>query len=384
MKLCIAHGGDLSQPSGGTDRVMAIAEGLKQTNIDIVLVTPTPDDTLQSKLRDVDVRTVDTALAGVSHPLIRGATVVRAAQRVATKEQRILQFEHSTLAGIGTLFGAENYVLDMHDLAHPRYEHIRSPVSPLLEKFVAWLEKQAVQQAKSVITVSNEMRELIKSRLHVSREGIHVVPNGYFPETIKIAADSEVIQGRVSFLGTLHPKVDIETFVEISEHPTVSEMVVIGSGAQLDRLQKLASDYSDLRVTGRLPNKEAFHLLGGSQAVINPQSSSELQRSSSPVKLFYYAALGRPMIVSEGPELGQKLKREDAAVTVGSDDNFTECVIEVLENPSTAQRIAENAESLSEQFSWSRRVSELLSVYSQDLHCSGTKINEKSHNDKTE
>jgi glycosyltransferase involved in cell wall biosynthesis len=230
---------------------------------------------------------------------------------------------------------------------------------------VAWLEGRALQRATTGITVSTKMNELVESRWNLPETELYSVPNGYFPETVADVRDREAVRGRVTFLGTLHPKVDANAIVDISEQPEISEMLVIGDGAQRTRFDRLAEEYPDLRVTGQLPDDEAFPLLSSSEVVVNPQAPSELQRSSSPVKLFYYAALGCPMVVSEGPAVVDELVAEDAAISVESDEDFTEQVVKLLTNPELSERLARNAEILADRFTWSKRVSELLSLYAE-------------------
>jgi len=140
-------------------------------------------------------------------------------------------------------------------------------------------------------------------------------------------------------------------------------VVVIGDGAQRDRLERLAAEVGAIRTTGRLPDPEAFRLLASAAVVINPQLASELQRSSSPVKLYYYAALGKPMVATRGPSVLADLADNDAARAPTSRTDFVRAVDELLTDREPAREQGENAARLAAAFRWSDRVDAVADVY---------------------
>jgi glycosyltransferase involved in cell wall biosynthesis len=361
--LCLAHGGDVSQPSGGTDRVTALAAGLQEDGFDVSLVVPEPDAALPPRLDGVDVYPVETSRLGVSNALTRAETVASIGRRVARERSAMLQLEHSTLAGIGTLRGCDGYVLDIHDIGFARFDHVDSPAAPALKRGLAWLERRAVDRAAHVVAVSEYMYRTLREEWGVADDRVTVVPNGYFPERIEGCGDGETVPGRVCFLGTLHPKVDVETLEMIARSPAVSELVIVGDGAQRDRVDELTTEVDPVRATGRLPDAEAFELVARARVLVNPQTDSELQRSSSPVKLYYYAALGKAMVVTEGPSVVDELVSARAAKGVSSRRSFVGAVEELLDSPDLRRELARNARRLAKEFTWDERTSELAAMY---------------------
>lgn len=359
MRLCLGHGGDVGEPSGGTDRVSALAAGLAERGHDVTLVVPTPSGSVPERLAAVDCVYVDAPASSVA----RAAMVARTAAREARTRDAVLQLEHSTLAGVGTVAGVDAYVLDMHDLGYSRFDHLDSAVAPLFKRAVKYLEKRALRRADHVVVVSEVMAEQVQQLWDVSPEMISVVPNGYFPETIEPFQDVAPVPGRVAFLGTLHPKVDVDTLVAIAELPAVTDMVVIGDGARRERIEAVAARTESLRTTGRLPNDEAFELVASAQAVVNPQAVSAIQRSSSPVKLYYYAALGKPMVVTPGPSVVESLVQRGAAITARTRCHFVDRVDAILDDTALATRLAENTRQVAEGFTWADRVSTLENIH---------------------
>lgn len=365
MNLCIAHGGDVSQPSGGTDRVTALSAGLQDRGFDVSLVVPDPTGQLPDRLANVAVHPVETERLGVSNALIRAETVSSTAHRIAQARNAVLQLEHSTLAGVGTLRGCEEYVLDMHDIGYPRYDQVDSPAAPVLKRGIRWLESRAVDRATHVVVVSESMLETLRDSWGVPDERMTVVPNGYFPKRVDRHRTATEVSGRVCFLGTLHPKVDVETLEAIARLPVVSQLVIIGDGAQRDRVDTLAAEIESVRATGRLSDADAFELVASAQVLVNPQTDSELQRSSSPVKLYYYAALGRAMVVTGGPTIVEELVSERAAKSATSRGTFVRMVEQVLDSPDLRQELSRNARRVAKEFTWGDRMGDLSAMYQQ-------------------
>jgi len=363
MNLCLAHGGDVSQPSGGTDRVTAIAAGLEARGFDVSLVVPEPEGEFPDRLSDVDIEPVGTDLFGRQNAITRAAAVAGRARSVAEERDAILQLEHSSLAGVGTFRGCDGFVLDMHDIAYPRFDHVETPAAPLLKRGVKWLERRAVDRARHIVVVSEYMERMLREEWEIPGDRITVVPNGYFPDRIAGLEDVDEEPGRVCFLGTLHPKVDVDAFAAIADLPGVSEMIVIGDGAQRKRVEELAAEKPAVRATGRLPDEEAFELLASAAVVVNPQTHSDLQRSSSPVKLFYYAALGKPMVVSEGPSIVRQFVDADAARTATSRQQFVRGVEELIASESRRIEMKQNAGTLAADLDWTTRSEQIATLH---------------------
>jgi glycosyltransferase involved in cell wall biosynthesis len=350
----------MGEPSGGTDRVSALARGLQDRGVDVTLVTPESSDPVPARLDPVELVHVDPPVAT---PIVRASAVVRRADQVARERGARLQIEHSTLAGVGTLHGIQDYVLDMHDLGYSRFDHVGGPAAPALRAGVRRLERRAVERADHVVVVSENMGAVVRDLWDVPPEALSVVPNGFFPETARSVADVSPVPGRVVFFGTLHPKVDSETLVALAACPAVSDLVVIGDGAQRERLERATASLENVRLTGRLPDSEAFELVASAAVVVNPQTVSAIQRASSPVKLFYYAALGKPMVVTAGPPIAAQLVERNAAVVTVSPANFLDRVRAILDDEQFARTLAENAEAASADFQWGNRVDAVADLY---------------------
>lgn len=365
MNLVLAHGGDLSEPSGGHVRIVAFVGGLAERGAEVTVVAPEPDGDLPAGLHAATFVSVGVPVGGVIDQPLRALAVARRALCEAQARDARLHVVHSTMAGVVAALGGEGFLLDMHDLAFegPLYGDL--PLGGVVQRVVRRLEGRALRAAGNVVVVSDRMADRASEIWNVPRERFTVVPNGHDPETVAPYRDVPVVEDRVAFLGTLHPKLDADALVRLADAREVGEVIVVGDGERRGELARAASDREGLRVTGRLPDDEAFPLVAGSAVALNPQRASGLQASSSPVKLYYYAALGRPMVLSSGPEFAAQLAEEGAAVRVpaGDTNGFVERVVDLLRSPDRRRRMGERAVDCVATETWDGRAVQVARVY---------------------
>lgn len=364
MNICIAHGGDLSEPSGGTARVTALAGALATDPAnEVTVVAPEPRGALPGRLEPVSFVPVGVGTRHTLNQPLRALAVVRRARTLARERDARLQIEHSTMAGIATLVGCSGYVLDMHDLAFRSPQYGDLPLGRLIQVALRRLEGRGVRAAEEVVVVSEAMAEFLVGEIGHPRDRLTVIPNGYDPGTVAPYRDTEAVEGRVAFLGTLHRKLDVDAFRAIARLDAVSDFVVIGDDGYRDELERMSRSEPAMRVTGRLPDEEAFPLVAGAQVVVNPQQASALQAASSPVKLFYYAALGCAMVLTAGPETADRLAAAGAARLVEPGGDVAGAVDALLQDPGERRRMGARAADAVAEDTWDRRGAALADVY---------------------
>lgn len=366
MNIVIAHGADISEAGGGTNRVTAFANGLANAGHHVIVVCPPPRKEVDRLIEDVTLETAPPNLDSVISQPVRGLSVSLKAKQVAERNEAILQFEHSSLAGIGALIGCRDYILDMHDLVFPSPLYSDLPLEPLFRQVIKQIEWRGLKHAATIVVVSDLMKQLILEEWSLPSDRFTTIPNGYSDDLVAPYQNISTQAGRVVFLGTLHPKLDLESFKMVADLPEVTELVVIGDGPMRGSLEELSERQSSLIIRGQLPDEEAFSLVASAEVAINPQERSRLQQASSPVKIYYYTALGTPMVVTKGPAIVKELEKEGAARTVGANEVFAHTVKELMTNEHQRSEIAKKAKQLSKEFTWDSRVSRLIDLYSSN------------------
>lgn len=373
--MVIAHGGDISEPSGGTNRITAFAKSLHDNGFDVHLVVPKPNKEFSEDLQGITIHTVPIReLVKTANRVGRALFISLKANKIAKNNEAILQIEHSNLAGFATLVGCSDFILDMHDLCFMSVVNTNLSFSRIVQKFIYDMEKRAVTHASKIIVVSNPMKDFIMKEWDVPKEKIELIPNGYFELKLNNFnfKDVKEVDGMISFLGTLHPKLDLDKIIALAKSLDASRIYIIGDGPGRDELKKKIKKHNldNVVLTGRLPDREAFKLLAKSQVVILPECPSLETEASCPVKLFDYAALGKAIVADDVAEMCRIFKENNAALVSDSSDHekFIDNVRILLGDEDLRKKLGENAKKLVKDFTWNEQAEKLVEMYKEILY----------------
>jgi glycosyltransferase involved in cell wall biosynthesis len=214
------------------------------------------------------------------------------------------------------------------------------------------------------------MEDVLRQEWNIPRSKVSVIPNGFSPDEVEQYADTDPVDGRVGFIGTLHPKLNIGAFIKMAKRSEVDSVVVIGDGMLYDELKfsiEKEGVGDKVRLTGRLPGDEAYELLATSEVFVYPIDPSEHARMLSGVKIYDYAALERPMVLDDVSEsdVWARLDSENAALFANPYDttDFVDKVCNLLNNKSRRDEIAANAQALVDDYQWEKQVEKIKNEY---------------------
>lgn len=377
-KICIALNNDyLSVPGGAHDRIIAIVNGLRKNGFDVSLVAPAPKTKLPNDLHGVDIQTVPTTLKeSLVCRMYRTVLLAHKATEIQKHTGAILQFEHSLFGGYAAATGSSGFVLDMHDLSFdsPLFEDI--PAHKKFQRILYHLEKMAVKRALKIIVVSNPMKDFIMNEWNVPEEKIVVIPNGYSESKLRMFQDVGEEDSIVSFIGRLHPKLDIDKFIGVGKllKNIGGSLYIIGDGPIRNLLeQKIKQNnlINNVVLTGHLPDIEAYTLLAKSRVAIFPLKISKSINTAAmnPVKVFDYAALGKAMVLDDISEMCKIFKENNAALVSDPSDKeeFIENVRVLLGDESLRKKLSGNAKRLVKDYTWEKQGDKLARMYEEIL-----------------
>ena len=91
--------------------------------------------------------------------------------------------------------------------------------------------------------------------------------------------------------------------------------------------------------------------------VLPNRATTVSARYTSPLKLFEYLALGKPIVASDLPALREVLRDQENAILVPPDRPLAlaAALREVLDDPALAERLGRGARADAPQYSWDRR-----------------------------
>jgi glycosyltransferase involved in cell wall biosynthesis len=119
---------------------------------------------------------------------------------------------------------------------------------------------------------------------------------------------------------------------------------------------------SRVELTGLVPPAEVAGRLAPASVLVLPNSASAISnRYTSPLKLFEYLAMGRPIVASDLPAFREILTDGDTALLVPPDDPraLAQALSRLSADPPLAASLASRARALAPSFTWAARAERL-------------------------
>lgn len=367
--VCIVHGSDLSIPNGATDRVIAFVNGLANADYDVHLVIPKPKDILPDDVEGVYVHTINSMERGVLNQITRATELSLKAKKIANNTNALLQIEHSTLAGFASLLGCSDFILDMHDLCYTDPLYLNLPFSKYVQRCIYNIERRAVKNASKIIVVSEPMKKFIIGEWDIPEDRVEVIPSGFFASKISDSiSQSQIDPNVISRVGSLFVHLDIDAIVALAESLQETEIKIhlVGGGVAEDELKVKIKNHhlENVVIRGWVPHDEALRIMQSSLLTFESISNTMTTRLASPIKILNYAALGKPIVLSDVSELSEVFKENNAAlVSDPSDiDQFVENVHLLLDDANLRNRLGNNALNLVYDYSWEKQGEKLAKI----------------------
>jgi len=363
MNVCIAHGGDISFPGGGTNRVLAFTKALAENGYEVSLVVPKPKGKIP-ELPNVEIHTIPIGAKSIKDQILRALFVSWKAKKLAEKEKAILQVEHSTLGGIAASLGCSNYILDIHEVCFedPIYSGI------YVSRLVYWLERKAVKNALKVIVVSPPMRDYVIKEWKVPEEKVVMIPNGYFAEKLNNLNLGEVkdTEGLVSFLGVFTHIIDYKKVIKLAESRKDIKICMIGDGPMRSKFVEIIRRcrLNNIATPGFLPDNKAYKILAESQVCIQPLLGGVTTKVDGHMKILNYAALGKA-IATDRDGISTVFEKHSAALVSDPANpfEFIENVHKLLDDENMRKKLGSKAKELAKDFTWEKQGKKLVKLY---------------------
>lgn len=367
--VCLVHGSDLSIPSGATDRVIAFVNGLVDADYDVHLVVPKPKDTLPNDIEGVSVHAINSMEGGVSNQITRATELSLKAKKLVNSTDALLQIEHSTLAGLASVLGCSDFILDMHDLCYTDPLYLNLPFSRYVQRCIYKIERRAVETASKIIVVSGPMRKFLIDEWGVPADRVEVIPSGFFASKINASnLQSQVDPNIISRVGSLFVHLDVDAIVALAEslQETDVKILLVGGGIAENelKLKVKKQNLENVVIRGWVPHGEALRIMRGSLLTFESIRDTMTTRLASPIKVLNYAALGKPIVLSDVSELSMVFKENGAALVSDPSDieQFVEDVHLLLDDANLRNRLGNNAFNLASDYSWESHGEKLAKI----------------------
>jgi len=268
-------------------------------------------------------------LAEIAYNLLAWRALVRLAAQRGTD---LVYERYAIFAVAGALFARRRGVpllLEVNYTSRSPLVRQRSRLLlPLARRFDAWVFRQAT----ALVAVSSRLRDELIADFGVPAEKILVMPNAADPEAFNpgIAPVAEIagvpLAGRkvIGFVGSFAPwhglPLLLEAVRQVMEVHRDALLVLVGDGPERPQIERLAADHGmtdRVLFAGLIGHDRLMHCVAAFSLGVMPDSNDY----GSPMKIFEYMALGKPVIAPDYAPLldvitdgrqGRVFRRRDA------------------------------------------------------------------------
>lgn len=230
------------------------------------------------------------------------------------------------------------------------------------------------RRAEGYATITRGLADELVERFG-PRPALAVVPDGARVEAAdpppRLAVSPAPVLG---YSGHLYPWKGADVLLDaVAELPGVRGLIVGGhpGEADLERLRQRADRLgisSRVEFTGMVAPREVASRLEAADVLVLPNPATAVsERYTSPLKLFEYLAMGRPIVASDLPAIREVLRDGENAVLFepGRASALADAVRSVLRDPALAGSLARRARETAREYSWDRRAERLDALFAE-------------------
>lgn len=274
------------------------------------------------------------------------------------------------LALLAPLHGAY-VVYEVHDLeaSHPS-KASRWP-RHLWRRFLPWLDHTALRRSHKLVSLTQAFREWVVTRGIRPRADIAVIPDAYDPQLYFPANQGEAraalgLPAHVPIIGYAgltfaYRRLDllVGAFARVLvRYPAARLVLVGGRPGEIGELRQLAVELGlgpeRVIFPGQVAQQESARYLNAADLLVVPDTVTGM--TASPLKLFEYMAVGKPVVCKDMPAL-REIVDDSSAVFFegGSEASLAAAIIGLLDEPERGKRLGEAALARAQGYTYRAR-----------------------------
>jgi glycosyltransferase involved in cell wall biosynthesis len=174
----------------------------------------------------------------------------------------------------------------------------------------------------------------------------------------------------------LYPWKGVDVFVRaLARVPHIRGLIVGGHAGEHDlaRVQSLVAELGlagRVTITGHVPPADVASCLAGATMLVLPNTPSAIsERYTSPLKLFEYLGLGKPIVASRLPSILEVLTDEQTALLVppGDEGALASALSRLAADATLSRTLGAAALALAPNYTWAHRAERLEAAFTAAL-----------------
>jgi phenylacetate-CoA ligase len=233
--------------------------------------------------------------------------------------------------------------------------------APAFLKRWSWVVIPIMRMANSVIVPSEFLQRTFNDHGLSTTVVPNIIDTAEFPYRVRESVSPKLIVTR-----HLEPVYNIEcilrAFQIIKARFPLAELSIAGSGPEEQRLRQFSRNrkLEGVHFKGDVPAPELPALYAAHDIFVNSSNADNF-----PAALVEAACAGLPIVTTSAGGIPDMIRDGENGVLVGLNDHqaLATAVIELVEDPHLARRLAASARGWAEQFSWPATFNSLLEHY---------------------
>jgi glycosyltransferase involved in cell wall biosynthesis len=226
-------------------------------------------------------------------------------------------------------------------------------------------EKRVWARASAYVTLTQALADELSTRFG-PRPDVFVVPDAAtYEDRAAPVSETPFIAG---YAGHLYPWKGVDLFVQaLAATPDIHGLIVGGHPGEADlaRVRQLVTSLGlddRVTITGLVAPKHVRVELSLASVLVLPNTASAISaRYTSPLKLFEYLTLGRPIVASDSPAIREVLEDRFSALLVppGDAPRLATALMELRDDAALRQSLGDAAAALAPSYTWDERAKRL-------------------------
>ena len=229
------------------------------------------------------------------------------------------------------------------------------------------------RNCKGVIALTQHLADDICHHYGIDTP-IHIAPDGFDAELAANSTHPTKANSlpQLLYLGSLHPWKGVDMLVRVMRYVKGATLRIVGGVperiAELSSLAKSFGVEQQIEFLGPVDPVKRFDVIAAADIFFLPSSDTSIgARFTSPLKLFEYMAMGKPIVTSNLPAMREVLTNNENALLVdyGDEEKFASTINLLLSNPELCLRLGTNATASSLRYTWKTRAQSILGFMRQ-------------------
>jgi len=245
-------------------------------------------------------------------------------------------------------------------------------------------ERMILSQADDIVVVSEAIKRYLNAN-GIRRNKVIVNPNGVDPDVFSSSINEDEVRRKyglkdktvVGFSGNFVRWHGIPNLIKAISNVILYNsnihLLLIGDSKLRRRYQQMVKEKNldeYVTFTGAIPYSEVPEYLAACDILVSSQIPivDGLDYHQSPVKIFEYMAMGKPIIASNLGQISRILQHEETALLVepGNISQLAKGILRLIHDKELARGLGKKArEEVIRNFTWQKNAERVISLYTK-------------------